>query len=423
MITYNPNPAGQMPPADKPMQPKNVISPVMKVMIKVSIIAVISLVLLIPLQMTKSLIRERETTSQDTKQTISAEWGDSKVLSVAVYVPYTIRDGRESGVLRLSPDAVTVKASVRHHILNIGRYDMPVYDVDISLSGNMTADKKRLKEYICFDRLNLPLDDIKLDYSNMMLVVLDRSGDYVVYQKTLPEVTDGSTFAFDGTLSLKGSEALSFVMAGKYDVEIDGDTPNPNLRLGRIPDTRNVTDSGFTARWKGDNKLGLVSYMHTRQQYFETLTGVEIMPSVSQYQMTMRTVKYAMLIIVLTFVAFMLVELWRQKSVNPLQYVLIGLALVLFYTLLLSFSEYMNFSYAYLIAAVMTGGLSTAYTASVFRDWRTAVILALILASLYLYIYILTQIESYSLLAGSIGLFVILAVVMFSSQKIFNKQG
>ncbi|MDE7134280.1 MAG: cell envelope integrity protein CreD, partial [Rikenellaceae bacterium] len=208
-----------------------------------------------------------------------------------------------------------------------------------------------------------------------------------------------------------------------YDVEIDGDTPNPNLRLGRIPDTRNVTDSSFTARWRGDNKLGLVSYMNARQQYFETLAGVEIMPSVSQYQMTMRTVKYAMLIIVLTFVAFMLVELWRQKSVNPLQYVLIGLALVLFYTLLLSFSEYMNFSYAYLIAAVMTGGLSTAYTASVFRDWRTAVILALILASLYLYIYILTQIESYSLLAGSIGLFVILAVVMFSSQKIFNKQG
>ncbi len=421
MITYNPNPIGQMPPAGKPMPTKN-SSPIQKVLIKVSIIAAISLILLIPLQMTKGLIRERETTSQDTKQTISGEWGDSKVLSVAIYVPYTTKGDKSSGILKLSPDAVTVKASIRHHILNIGRYDTPVYDADISFEGEMTTGRKRLKEYIYFDRLNLSVDDIEPDYSNMMLVVLNRQGDQVIFQKPLPEVKEGSSFTFADTLSLKGSEALSFVMAGKFKVDVQGDTPNPNLRLGRIPDTRNVTDSCFTAHWSGEAKQGLVNHMRTTQQYFETRIGVEIMPSVSQYQMTMRTVKYAMLIIVLTFVAFMLVEFWRQKSVNPLQYVLIGLALVLFYTLLLSFSEYMKFSYAYLIAAVMTGTLSTAYTASVFKDIRTAAVLAAILAALYIYIYILTQIESYSLLAGSIGLFVILAVVMFSSQKIFNKQ-
>ena len=211
-------------------------------------------------------------------------------------------------------------------------------------------------------------------------------------------------------------------MAGSYGISISGDSSDPNFRVGRIPDTRTVDDNGFLAVWRGNRQWRLIETLSGWSNYYEDMAGVEIITAISQYRMAMRTVKYAMLVVVLTFVAFLLVEIWRKKSVNPLQYILIGLALVLFYTLLLSFSEYMNFRYAYLIASFMTISLSTAYTASVFNDRRTAMILMTMLALLYVYIYVLTQIESYSLLAGSIGLFIILGVVMFSSQKVINKR-
>ena len=251
-------------------------------------------------------------------------------------------------------------------------------------------------------------------------MVIDRDRGKVIRRKALGVEKKGDIAAFSDTFPIKGSESLSFITAGNYTVEMTGDTPDPNFRMGRIPDNRNVTDKGFEAIWSGSRDGNIIN-LHERK-YDEDITGVELVSAVSQYRMTMRTVKYAMLIVVLTFVTFLLVEIWRKKSVNPLQYILIGLALVLFYTLLLSFSEYMSFHYAYLIAAVMTTVLSTTYTASVFSDKRTAAILMSMLVLLYTYIYVLTQIESYSLLAGSIGLFVILAVVMFSSQKVINKR-
>ena len=132
----------------------------------------------------------------------------------------------------------------------------------------------------------------------------------------------------------------------------------------------------------------------------------------------MRSVKYASLIIILTFVISFFVEVMQKKNIHPFQYVLIGLGLCLFYTLLIAISEHLGFNLAYLISAIMTIILLTLYMRGILKIRKTAFTIGGLLALLYLYIFVLIQMETYALLAGSLGLFIILAVIMYYSQKI-----
>ena len=130
--------------------------------------------------------------------------------------------------------------------------------------------------------------------------------------------------------------------------------------------------------------------------------------------------KYGVLVIALTLLSVYLVELTMRRrggSINLLSYVLTGLSLVLFYTLLLSMSEVIGFGLAYLVAAVMTIGLNTIYFRMILPETRKALLLGGIMTLLYLIIYVLMQLESYALLIGSLVLFVILAIVMYISAK------
>ena len=129
-------------------------------------------------------------------------------------------------------------------------------------------------------------------------------------------------------------------------------------------------------------------------------------------------VKYAVLIIALTFFVYFFLEIYYCRSVHPLQYILIGFALVIFYTLLLSISEYIVFSQAYLIASAATVLLISWYTKSIFKQWPVVFLFAFILSLLYLFIYVIIQLQDNALLFGSIGLFVLLAIIMYFSRRI-----
>lgn len=142
------------------------------------------------------------------------------------------------------------------------------------------------------------------------------------------------------------------------------------------------------------------------------------MVPVDVYLQTTRSVKYAILVILLTFIAFLLMEWVYDLVIHALQYILVGFALCIFYTLLLSIAEYMAFGQAYLIAAIATIGLISWYVGSALHSGRTAVFITLLLAVQYGFVYILIQSQDYALLMGSIGLFVILGVVMYFSRKI-----
>jgi inner membrane protein len=146
--------------------------------------------------------------------------------------------------------------------------------------------------------------------------------------------------------------------------------------------------------------------------------GVMMRVPVLQYQQTTRTVKYAYLFIFLTFATVFFVEYRRQTPIHPVQYLLIGAALLVFYTLLLSFSEHIPFLWSYLIAMLMTIVLITGYLAGILKIRKTALMVGALLLLLYVFMYVLLQMETYALLFGSLGIFVILAVLMFVSLKV-----
>lgn len=139
---------------------------------------------------------------------------------------------------------------------------------------------------------------------------------------------------------------------------------------------------------------------------------------VNGYQKTLRSVKYAVLCILLTFTAFFLIETTNGRSVHPVQYALIGFALILFYTLLLSFSEYTGFNIAYGIASLATIGLIGWFVKSLLRSGRLSMLLSFVLVLLYSYVFTILQLQDYALLMGSIGLFLTLAIVMYFSRRI-----
>jgi inner membrane protein involved in colicin E2 resistance len=136
------------------------------------------------------------------------------------------------------------------------------------------------------------------------------------------------------------------------------------------------------------------------------------------YEKTMRTTKYAILVIGLTFAVFFLIETLHKKPVHPVQYTLVGLALAIFYTLLLSIGEYILFDYAYLLSGTATIALITLYVKSYFNNWKAASALGGVLTALYGFILVLVSLEDTALLVGSIGLFAVLAIVMYTTRNI-----
>ena len=181
-----------------------------------------------------------------------------------------------------------------------------------------------------------------------------------------------------------------------------------------------MSDSGFVATWK--------SLAHTRNfpQAWKGASydldaasfGANLFIPVNGYQKTMRAVKYAILCILLTFATFFIMETISKRSVHPFQYALVGLGLVLFYTLLLSFSEYIGFNAAYAVAAIATISLICWFVRGILGSSKQTGLMALVLGAVYAYVFTILQIQDYSLLLGSVGLFFALAIIMRFSRKI-----
>ncbi|MBQ9863855.1 MAG: inner membrane CreD family protein, partial [Bacteroidales bacterium] len=235
------------------------------------------------------------------------------------------------------------------------------------------------------------------------------------------EIVGGGSKEFALEVSLKGSNCISFVPVGRTTtLHVNSDCKTPSFAGRYLPADREVTDTGFTADWKVlalNRDFTQVLKSHKELASVGTM-DVELKVPVEQYQKTTRTIKYAYLIILLTFAVVFLVENRRQTPIHPVQYALVGIALILFYTLLLAFSEHIGFGFAYLVAAAMTVGLISTFIQGLTKHRTAALAVGGLLTVLYTFIYVIMQLESYALLVGSIGVFVILAVAMYASQKI-----
>jgi len=169
----------------------------------------------------------------------------------------------------------------------------------------------------------------------------------------------------------------------------------------------------FPQQWSGADSL-----LNNENRQQDAIFGVKLRLPIDEYQKTTRTSKYAILIVLLTFISLFLTELIRKQKVHSFNYILIGAAMIIYYILLLSFSEQIGFTGAYLVASVATVGLVTAFIASLLKNKKAALLFSFILSLFYLFVFVIIQLEDLALIAGSIALFIIIAVLMYFSRKI-----
>jgi inner membrane protein len=240
----------------------------------------------------------------------------------------------------------------------------------------------------------------------------------------VPVTAADSGFKFSFPLALNGSLAVYFVpFAETTAVQLTSNSPNPDFEGSWLPTERSVSQNGFDATWKisylGRNYAqSWISGAVTGNAIHDSGFGVKLIEPVDRYRMAERSVKYAGLFILLTFAFVWLIEVMAGTRVHPIQYLMLGAALCVFYLLELSLSERLSFSLAYAIASLAILGLVAAYSRVIFRRGQRAVLVACGVAGLYGYLFVLLTNEDAALLFGSIGLFVILGAIMFVTRGV-----
>ncbi len=426
--------------------PKFQISYGTKILIKGIITGVLILVMLIPTIFIANLVSEREKRQKEVVAEVSNKWATSQTITGPyIVIPYnetTVDDKKNAVVIRKSvvilPETLNVQGNLLPEKRKRSIYTVLLYRSNLNAEGlfkpvipsDINIENLLLNEA----RLCIGINDIKgieekvsINFNGKAYELtpglpagaINSTGLSCNAYITREGLNNESSFAFN--LKIKGSEQLHFVpLAGNSSFALQSLWPNPSFEGNTLPTERTVSEKGFTAKWNF-NKANLpfntvIKEFNIKEESFAF--GVSMVQPADQYAKTMRSVKYAILIIGLTFSLFFIIELMQKKPVHPVQYMLVGLALVIFYSLLLAFSEFIMFNNAYLIAAMATVSLISLYTKSHFASWKVAGVFALVLGLLYGFIFVLIQLEDTALLVGSIGLFAVLAIVMYASRNI-----
>ena len=401
--------------------------------LKLGIISLFCLLLLIPWAFIREMITERGRTESDAEREVYDKWGEAQTIKGPAIKFYTQKNESSFSIL---PETLDITGDVSTRTLSRGIYDFTVYDAALTLRGKFmlpptltTAQRAAMANTSV--PMTLDLSSLKGLTDNPVIVIDGRTltpqevsneEARLMWKVNVSSLLNGDSLNYELHLLLRGSRSLDFApMGNTTSVHLHSDCATPSFGGEFLPTERTVTDNGFDAEWRVlalNRNFSQVVPKEDWSTVNNSAFGVELRRPVEQYQQNERAVKYAFLIVLLTFAVVFFVEVRREHPIHPVQYLLIGIAIVLFYTLLLSFSEFMAFGWSYLIAAVMTIGLVTAYMAAILKIRKTAFAIGGLLSALYIYIYILLTLETFSLLAGSIGLFIILALIMVASQKI-----
>lgn len=431
-----------------------------KLLIKAFIIAGLVLLLMIPAMFVKELIEERESRQREAIAEVSSKWAsDQNIAGPVVVLPYWQEEGDSAKKVRSKhfayflPDELHIKSTLQPEEKHRGIYKVMLYSSITHLTGTFgEIDPQKLNipaENILWNEafLKMNLSDNKglneepaVNWNGQQLTLSPQTADDPLSENgliaplELKHLADIKQARFDATINLNGAEQLLFTPLGKITtVQMQSPWPHPSFTGDLLPQTTQVKDSGFAATWKSlahrrnfpqhwkDGAYhfsGMDNRLESRGNDVATSAfGVSLFVPVNGYQKTLRSVKYAVLCILLTFAAFFIMETRSQRSVHPFQYGLIGLALILFYTLLLSFSEYVGFNLSYMLASVATIGLIAWFVKGILSS-RLALLLCMVLLLLYTYVFTILQLQDYALLLGSIGLFLTLAIIMSYSRKI-----
>ena len=409
--------------------------------LRILLISGIVILLLIPNFMIQSLITERHQYRLDAINDIGKSWAGAQTVGGPVITVMKKKERKDKNdkiyfVKECShylPEKLEINADVQPEIRYKGIYELVLYKSKIKMKGQINLSK--LREYYPaddFDEIYISFNvsdlrgiqkDVKLNlngkYYNLIPGLKNkifRNGFYAHIKLDKDTLQD-----FEIDLDLNGMENLEFIPLGKYsEININSSWNNPSFLGAFLPSSRNIKEDGFNAKWVVNyfNRTYPQEWQNITYDVFPSAFGVKLLIPVDEYQKTMRMSKYSLMIIVLTFLSFFLVEVFSKKIIHPIQYLLVGLALIIFYSILLAVSEYIVFHYSYLISSLSTITLVGLYVKSIYKSKRIALIITGMLIMFYGFMYVILQLQDYSLLLGNIALFIILALVMFFTRKI-----
>ena len=407
--------------------------------LKIALMGVLALLMLIPLAMVQSQINDRQRAADESRNEVAASWGRKQTLTGPVLkftyeVEVLDKDQKKTTkeeTKTVYPRTLSYNIDTQTQTLHRSIYDIMVYGADVVVTGDFIIPAYLAKEKLSEQTVSMGMSDLRGIEGTVDITLGEKSysfhsgsgGKRNPYSETETDASlfepidmdkalmDGKTvLPFRLTYRVKGSSSLKVRPYGEStEVKMHSDCPDPSFTGDFLPSEREVTEEGFTARWS-------VSEIN-RGNPDDTAFGVNLLQGVTQYQQTMRSAKYGILVILLVFIAGLAVELVGKKKINIVQYLVIGLSLVLFYALVLSFSEFMRFPVAYGLAALMTIAALFGYFRGILRD-KTAWLLTALVALAYLLSYVLLQMETYALLAGTLLLFALLVGIMYLTRNL-----
>ncbi len=417
--------------------------------IKAGMIAFLTLLLLIPGGYIHNLINERSSRQVEVETEISDKWAHGQeVAGPFLIIPYRDRQVNTEGAYitlmkkcYILPANLNISGVMQPEERHRSIFKTIVYQSDLTLHGDF--------EPLNFDELGINPEDMDFSKAQIFFEISDFKGigeqlmlqwDGEVHELVVADMSNQNyskkglstsinltpadlqeKHKFSLSLKLKGSKTLSFIPLGKSTTaNIKSEWETPSYFGNFLPEQKGkYGKNGFEAQWK----IFYVNrdYPQLWKDHFSTSSsafGVELLKSIDSYSKVKRSVKYELLFVALTFALFFLVEILQKKKIHLLQYILVGFALIMFFVLLLSISEYLGFNWAYLIAAIATISLVLFYTKNAFGKWSVGLTFGSVLSGLYAFIYVLIQLEDTALLVGSIGLFILLALIMYFTRKV-----
>lgn len=425
-------------------------------LLRLCLVGILALLLMIPIVMIYGLVWERQTRHDSVTAEVATSWGNMQAVTGPVLIlPYTVRSVETSAAGKQTervetrhgvflPKTLGVKGRVEVETRSRGIFDVPVYQLKFSMQGEFgqpnlqelgidpaTVDWNRAHLAMGISDVRAIREQSAVTWNGQPISFLPGTGSFVDGGVGIhaPVAVNPSNVAapFSFELALNGSKGVYFVpFAEETTVQLSSNSPNPSFQGTWLPTARSVSpENGFDATWK-------VSYLGRNypQSWVSGISspkegvigasefGVELTEPVDTYRMAERSVKYAVLFILLTFASVWLIEVLARTRVHPIQYLLLGAAMCVFYLLELSLAEHLKFTIAYGIACFAVVALIAAYSRVIFRKARHMAVVVGGTTILYGYLFVLLTNEDAALLVGSIGLFASIAGIMFATRGI-----
>jgi inner membrane protein len=425
------------------------------VVLRLLVMGFLMVLLLVPLTMVQSVVTERAGRRSEVAEEVSATWGAAQTIAGPVLVvPYrcttTDANGKQTQTIHKAsflPDALDVQGVADTDVRKRSLFKVVVYKARLRLSGrfappDLASITRPGTEPLWNEAtINIGITDPRGIARRMALkwngqdiafapgiaeTGLFSTGLHAPVPLSPPGPQGGIPFSLD--LDLNGTRDLRLLPAGSdTSLQLTSGWPHPGFAGAPLPESRSVGAQGFSATWRvpyfgrGFPSAWTDSGLDREKlkgQAEAASFGVSFVQPVDIYQQAERAVKYAALFIVLTFVVFFLYEVMRARLLHPVQYVFVGFAICVFYLLLLSISEHVGFDIAYASAATATTLLIGTYSAFALGGAREGALMGTAVAALYGFLYLLLRLEDYALLAGSVGLFAMLALLMLATRRV-----